>query len=172
MLKLLAGFCTEDQLLLQLNMFANRQVTPDFDHDGLVRRVNKSTIDGNQVPPGALVKFVQKGIQYLELETDLSNDDSYMDEDFQCLQPLDLITKNVDELQKMIEEKKESFRKINLGGRIRRMLTMKGTTNENLQEKGRRRNNRRKNSENGIEEGVKRTRTKKTATKNKSHFDK
>ncbi|PHT66428.1 hypothetical protein T459_30853 [Capsicum annuum] len=73
--------------------------------------VNKSTIDRNQVPPGALVKFVQTGIQYLELETDLSNDDSYMDEDFQCLQPLDLITKKVDELQKMIEEKKEKLQK-------------------------------------------------------------
>lgn len=35
--------------------------------------INKSTIDGNLVPPGALVTFVQKGIQYLELEANLSN---------------------------------------------------------------------------------------------------
>lgn len=32
-----------------------------------------------------------------------------MDEDFQLLQPLDLITKDVDELQKIIKEKKENL---------------------------------------------------------------
>jgi len=30
-------------------------------------------MDGHLVPPGALIQFVQKGIQYLELETNLSN---------------------------------------------------------------------------------------------------
>ncbi|KAL0352093.1 UNVERIFIED_CONTAM: WD40 repeat-containing protein HOS15 [Sesamum calycinum] len=35
--------------------------------------INKSTIDGNLVPPGALVTFVQKGIQYLELEANLNH---------------------------------------------------------------------------------------------------
>ena len=35
--------------------------------------ISKSTIEGNLVPPGALVTFVQKGIQYLELEANLSN---------------------------------------------------------------------------------------------------
>ncbi|KAF3679175.1 F-box-like/WD repeat-containing protein TBL1XR1 [Capsicum annuum] len=78
---------------------------------GYEAEVNKSTIDGNLVPPGALVKFVQKGIQYLELETNLSNDDTNMDEDFQFLQPFDLITKNVDELQKIIKDKKEKLQK-------------------------------------------------------------
>ncbi|XP_060173389.1 WD40 repeat-containing protein HOS15-like isoform X1 [Lycium barbarum] len=73
--------------------------------------INKSTIDGNLVPPGALVTFVQKGIQYLELEANLSNDDTDMDEDFQFLQPLDLITKDVYELQKIIKEKKEKLQK-------------------------------------------------------------
>ncbi|XP_060199377.1 WD40 repeat-containing protein HOS15-like isoform X3 [Lycium barbarum] len=72
--------------------------------------INKSTIDGNLVPPGALVTFIQKGIQYLELEANLSNDDD-MDEDFQFLQPIDLITKDVYELQKIIKEKKEKLRK-------------------------------------------------------------
>ncbi|VFQ90121.1 unnamed protein product [Cuscuta campestris] len=73
--------------------------------------IHKSTIDGNLVPPGALVKFVQKGIQYLELEANLSNDDADLDEDFQLLQPLDLITKDVSELQKIIKEKKEVLHK-------------------------------------------------------------
>ncbi|KAL3840449.1 hypothetical protein ACJIZ3_025040 [Penstemon smallii] len=73
--------------------------------------INKSTIDGNLVPPGALVTFIQKGIQYLELEANLSNDDLGTDEDFQFLNPLDLITKDVNELQKIIKEKKESIQK-------------------------------------------------------------
>lgn len=33
--------------------------------------INKSHIDGNLVPPGALVTFVQKGLQYIELEANL-----------------------------------------------------------------------------------------------------
>lgn len=35
--------------------------------------INKCTIDGNLIPPGALVTFVQKGLQYLEMEANLSN---------------------------------------------------------------------------------------------------
>ncbi|XP_073122416.1 WD40 repeat-containing protein HOS15 [Henckelia pumila] len=73
--------------------------------------INKSTIDGNLVPPGALVTFIQKGIQYLELEANFSNDDLDTDEDFQFLNPLDLITKDVHELQKIVKEKKEAKRK-------------------------------------------------------------
>lgn len=73
--------------------------------------INKSTIEGNIVPPGALVTFVQKGIQYLELEANLSNDNAEVDEDFQFLQPVDLITKDVHELQKIIKEKKENLQR-------------------------------------------------------------
>ncbi|GER36267.1 WD-40 repeat family protein, partial [Striga asiatica] len=73
--------------------------------------INKSTIDGNLVPPGALVTFIQKGIQYLELEANLSNDDLDVDEDFQFLHPLELITKDVDELRKIIREKKENIQR-------------------------------------------------------------
>uniref|UniRef100_A0A803RCG4 LisH domain-containing protein n=1 Tax=Cannabis sativa TaxID=3483 RepID=A0A803RCG4_CANSA len=35
--------------------------------------INKSPIDGNLVPPGALITFVQKGLQFLEMEANLSN---------------------------------------------------------------------------------------------------
>ena len=34
--------------------------------------VHKSNIEGNDVPPGALISFVQKGLQYLELEANLN----------------------------------------------------------------------------------------------------
>ncbi|XP_044503972.1 WD40 repeat-containing protein HOS15-like isoform X2 [Mangifera indica] len=70
--------------------------------------INKCTIDGNLVPPGALVSFVQKGLQYLEMEANLSNSDVDMDEDISFLQPLDLITKNVCELRQMVKEKKKN----------------------------------------------------------------
>lgn len=39
--------------------------------------LNKTVIDGNQVPPGALVSFVQKGLQYLELEANLNEVSSF-----------------------------------------------------------------------------------------------
>jgi len=71
--------------------------------------ITKSTVDGNLVPPGALVTFVQKGIQYLELEANLSCSDTEMEDDFSFLQPLDLITKDVYELRKIIKEKKENL---------------------------------------------------------------
>ncbi|PHU01231.1 hypothetical protein BC332_31018 [Capsicum chinense] len=96
----------EDTNAIGLSGFSHAAFTFGYEAE-----VNKSTIDGNLVPPGALVKFVQKGIQYLELETNLSNDDTNMDEDFQFLQPFDLITKNVDELQKIIKDKKEKLQK-------------------------------------------------------------
>ncbi|PKA49771.1 hypothetical protein AXF42_Ash004312 [Apostasia shenzhenica] len=78
--------------------------------------INKSNIDGNLIPPGALVTFVQKGLQYVELEANLENvcvSESVNDgdDDFSFLQPLDLITKDVDELRRIIKEKKEKIEK-------------------------------------------------------------
>jgi transducin (beta)-like 1 len=32
----------------------------------------QATIDGSKVPPGALVSFVQKGLQYVEIEAHLN----------------------------------------------------------------------------------------------------
>ena len=34
--------------------------------------MHKSNISGNDVPPGALISFLQKGLQYLELEANLN----------------------------------------------------------------------------------------------------
>ncbi|XP_070672148.1 WD40 repeat-containing protein HOS15 isoform X2 [Malus domestica] len=73
--------------------------------------INKCTIDGNLVPPGALVTFIQKGLQYLEMEANLSNSDADLDEDFSFLQPLDLITKDVNQLGQMIKEKRKNAQK-------------------------------------------------------------
>ncbi|XP_071913354.1 WD40 repeat-containing protein HOS15 isoform X3 [Coffea arabica] len=79
--------------------------------------INKCQIDGSLVPPGALVTFVQKGLQYLEMEANLSNvrialhflqADSDVDEDYLFLQPLDLITKDVYELRRTIKERRKN----------------------------------------------------------------
>ncbi|XP_062101684.1 WD40 repeat-containing protein HOS15-like isoform X2 [Humulus lupulus] len=72
--------------------------------------INKSTIDGDIVPPGALVTFVQKGLQYLELEANSGSIEADVDEDFSFIQPLDLISKDVYELQRIIKEKKENLK--------------------------------------------------------------
>ncbi|XP_071739052.1 WD40 repeat-containing protein HOS15-like [Rutidosis leptorrhynchoides] len=64
-----------------------------------------SSIDANSVPPGALITFVQKGIQYIEMEANLDNED--VDEDFKFISPVDLLTKDVHELKVVVEEKKK-----------------------------------------------------------------
>ncbi|XP_078442400.1 WD40 repeat-containing protein HOS15-like [Wolffia australiana] len=73
--------------------------------------INKSPIDGNLVPPGALVTFIQKGLQYIELEANLSNDEFDVGDDFSLLQPLDLISKDYHELRRIIKERKENLEK-------------------------------------------------------------
>ncbi|KAK7367584.1 hypothetical protein VNO80_09599 [Phaseolus coccineus] len=73
--------------------------------------INKSSIDGTLVPIGALIRLVQKGLQYLEMEANLSNCDMNLDEDFSFLQPLDLITKDVHELGKMVNERRKKLHK-------------------------------------------------------------
>ncbi|KAG1347897.1 putative WD40 repeat-containing protein HOS15 [Cocos nucifera] len=84
---------------------------PGFTHSsfalGYEAGINKCDIDGNIVPPGALVTIVQKGLQYIELEANLESSELDVDDDFSLLQPLDLITKDVDELQQIIREKRK-----------------------------------------------------------------
>ncbi|RDX58610.1 WD40 repeat-containing protein HOS15, partial [Mucuna pruriens] len=63
------------------------------------------------VPTGALITLVQKGLQYLEMEANLCNCDAGPDEEFSFLQPLDLITKDVHELRKMVNERREKLQK-------------------------------------------------------------
>ena len=77
-------------------------------------------------------------------------DDTDMNEDFKLLEPMDLITKSVDELRKIIKDKNEKAQKRNLGGKVRRMLT----TNDNPQEERRWRNSTRKKSVNMTAKGA------------------
>lgn len=52
-------------------------ITAGFTHAafafGNEASINKSPIDGKLIPPGALITLVQKGLQYLEMEANLSN---------------------------------------------------------------------------------------------------
>eukprot|EP00004_Rigifila_ramosa_P017705 TRINITY_DN4327_c0_g1_i1.p1 TRINITY_DN4327_c0_g1~~TRINITY_DN4327_c0_g1_i1.p1 ORF type:complete len:464 (-),score=74.59 TRINITY_DN4327_c0_g1_i1:13-1404(-) len=50
--------------------------------------VNKSGINGSEVPPGALIHFVQKGLQFCEIETHLREDGT----EIPCDEPFSLIT--------------------------------------------------------------------------------
>jgi len=87
-----------------------------FGHECLIHKVD---VNGNDVPPGCLVSFLQKGLQYLELEANLNSDGSTfgaMDEanssDFTLLQPDDLMTKEVDELRETVRAKREREREL------------------------------------------------------------
>ena len=70
-----------------------------------------SSINVDDVPPGALVSFVQKGMQYLELEANLDTGDGPgttgdAEGGFALLSPQDLMTKGVDELRDAVREKR------------------------------------------------------------------
>eukprot|EP00873_Tetraselmis_striata_P036107 jgi/Tetstr1/456371/TSEL_043106.t1 len=66
--------------------------------------VNKTQINGDDVPPGALISFIQKGLQYLELEANLNEDGTVMQGDFSCLTPMDLLTKDIEMLKQKVQE--------------------------------------------------------------------
>ena len=79
---------------------------------GFESMVHRAEINGNDVPPGALVSFIQKGLQYVELEANLNAEGKHESgentpSDFTLLQPEDLLTKDVGELRRTIQKKKE-----------------------------------------------------------------
>ncbi|EEH54302.1 uncharacterized protein MICPUCDRAFT_20648, partial [Micromonas pusilla CCMP1545] len=69
--------------------------------------VAKTTIaSGTELPPGALVSFIQKGLQYLELEANLNEDGTDVDSNFSMLTSRDLLSKPVEELKNIVKEKR------------------------------------------------------------------
>ncbi|KAI3870171.1 hypothetical protein MKW92_040702 [Papaver armeniacum] len=116
----------------ELNALVFRYLTESgFTHTafalGYEAGLNKSPIDGNLIPPGSLVKIVQKGLQYVELEVNAMEFVFYLlDADgcllfrsviqvlmtiFSFIQPLDLITKEVPELLQIVQEKKAKIQR-------------------------------------------------------------
>ncbi|KAG0465865.1 hypothetical protein HPP92_020029 [Vanilla planifolia] len=116
--------------------------------------INKTNIDGDLIPPGALVTFVQKGLQYVELEANLDNEIKDGDDDFSFLQPLDLITKDVNELQRIIKEKQDKLQK------------------ERSAEKERRDKDREKQERDKLEKDKEQEREKDKEKQHKDHKDK
>ena len=62
-------YIEQDSVILTANSFS---CSPGFIHAaftlGYEAGIHKGGIDGNAVPPGALITIVQKGLQYIELE--------------------------------------------------------------------------------------------------------
>lgn len=56
---------------------------------GFESYVNKSNIDGADIPPGALIAFLQKGLQYCEVEAQLLEEDA--DDDEHMEKPISLL---------------------------------------------------------------------------------
>uniref|UniRef100_A0ACD6A832 Uncharacterized protein n=1 Tax=Avena sativa TaxID=4498 RepID=A0ACD6A832_AVESA len=76
--------------------------------------IHKGGIDGNVVPPGALITVVQKGLQYIELEANTDGNDEEVDKEFALLDPLEIITKDVEELQQIVKKAKRERLQIDL----------------------------------------------------------
>ncbi|KAK9844067.1 hypothetical protein WJX81_003500 [Elliptochloris bilobata] len=68
---------------------------------------HKSPINVNDVPPGALISFVQKGLQYLELEANLNIEGTAVDGDFAALSAREMLTKDTDELKRTVADRRD-----------------------------------------------------------------
>ncbi len=112
---------------LQESGFAHTAFT--FGHESTVAKV---AVDPNNVPPGSLVTFLQKGMQYLEMESNLDVrrrlcggskaiaiarihlnacvQEGGLEGDYKMLSPEDLLTNDIDQLRLMVSERREEER--------------------------------------------------------------
>lgn len=78
---------------------------PGFTHSAFVfgyeSFVHKSVHNGKDIPPGALITFVQKGLQYVEMEAQVTET---ADATFASLSAHDLLTKSLAELKIMVAD--------------------------------------------------------------------
>lgn len=80
-----------------------------FGYESFVHKTNFA--GGSDIPPGALISFIQKGLQYLELEANLNEDGTDVDQNFSMLTSRDLLSKDVEELKVMVKERREQSEK-------------------------------------------------------------
>lgn len=73
--------------------------------------IHKAKVDYKSVPPGALIAFVQKGLQYTELEANLNDEGTELEGGFASLSAHDILTRDLDELKCMIREQREQAEK-------------------------------------------------------------
>ncbi|KAK1410295.1 hypothetical protein QVD17_36830 [Tagetes erecta] len=67
---------------------------------------NENNVNAKLVQAGALVTLVQKGFRFLEMEALAEIDDQDVGEVFSVVKPFDLLTMTVDEVKKIVEERK------------------------------------------------------------------
>jgi transducin (beta)-like 1 len=73
---------------------------------GCESTVSKVNIDGKDVPIGALVSFIQKGFQFMELEANLTEDGTDVYGKYTTLSARDILTKDLKELREAARELK------------------------------------------------------------------
>ncbi|PSC75373.1 F-box-like WD repeat-containing TBL1X [Micractinium conductrix] len=75
---------------------------------GAESNVAKSGISGKEVPVGALVSFVQKGFQYMELEANLNEEGTDVYGEYTPLSARDILVKDIEELKVTVRDMKEA----------------------------------------------------------------
>jgi len=73
---------------------------------GCESTVSKVNIDGKDVPIGALVSFIQKGFQFMELEANLTEDGTDVYGKYTTLSARDILTKDLREIREAARELK------------------------------------------------------------------
>lgn len=74
---------------------------------GYESMIHKSNINGGDVPPGALISFIQKGLQYLELEANLNDDGTVTDGSIALLPARELLANDVPALKEIVSRRRE-----------------------------------------------------------------
>jgi transducin (beta)-like 1 len=89
--------------------------SPGFHHAaftlGHEANLHTSSLNPHDIPPGALITFLQKGLQYLELEVNLNDTATDLEGDFSLLTPRELMTKTAAELKGLVRAKKTIMEK-------------------------------------------------------------
>ncbi|MEW5299752.1 MAG: hypothetical protein WDW36_002733 [Sanguina aurantia] len=86
---------------LQESGFSHSAFT--FGHESNVLRIQ---LDPNTVAPGTLVTFVQKGLQYVEMEANIDGDGD-MEGEFKMLTAEEMLTQDVEHLRQLVVERKQ-----------------------------------------------------------------
>mmetsp|Transcript_4411 Transcript_4411/g.15337 ORF Transcript_4411/g.15337 Transcript_4411/m.15337 type:complete len:518 (-) Transcript_4411:39-1592(-) len=89
---------------LQESGFRNTAFT--FSYESLLHETAER-INGADVPPGALISVIQKGLQYLELEANLNASGSEVEGEFALLASHELLTKDIDDLKDLVRQRRE-----------------------------------------------------------------
>eukprot|EP00238_Polyblepharides_amylifera_P000429 CAMPEP_0196572704 /NCGR_PEP_ID=MMETSP1081-20130531/2698_1 /TAXON_ID=36882 /ORGANISM="Pyramimonas amylifera, Strain CCMP720" /LENGTH=488 /DNA_ID=CAMNT_0041890107 /DNA_START=606 /DNA_END=2069 /DNA_ORIENTATION=+ len=73
--------------------------------------VHKSNINGSTVPPGTLISFIQKGLQYLELEANLNEAGEVSIGEYTPLSSQDMLTRDTPELKSIVKTQRDQVEK-------------------------------------------------------------